>query len=122
MQDQKLWVGPTFDPSSTYRPTGEFCGFASMIADQTPVLGTEFTTNFTTGNGYAFYENGEITGKSDSGWYNRSLTDVLPTWRWIIEAEDEGQELSGKIDLEDAWWGGTSLKFTGNNAALDCTM
>ena len=114
VQDQKMWVGPTFDPSSTYRPTGEFCGFASMIADQTPVLGTEFTTNFTTGNGYAFYENGEITGKSDSGWYNRSLTDVLPTWRWIIEAEDEGQELSGKIDLEDAWWGGTSLKFTGN--------
>ena len=114
VQDQKMWVGPTFDPSSTYRPTGEFCGFASMIADETPVLGTEFTTNFTTGNGYAFYENGEITGKSDSGWYNRSLTDVLPTWRWIIEAEDEGQELSGKIDLEDAWWGGTSLKFTGN--------
>ncbi len=111
VQDSKLWVGPTFDPSSTYRPTDEFCGFASLIADQTPVLGTDFVTNFTTGNGYKFYENGEVTGKED-GWYNRSLTDVLPTWRWIIDSE--GQKLSAKIDFDDAWWGGTSMKVYGN--------
>ena len=111
VQDQKLWVGPTFDPSSTYRPQSEFCGFASMVADKTPVIGTDFVTNFTTGNGYKFYENGEVTGKED-GWYNRSLTDVLPTWRWIIESE--GQKLSAKIDFDDAWWGGTSMKVYGN--------
>lgn len=111
VQDQKLWVGPTFDPSSTYRPQSEFCGFASMVADKTPVIGTDFVTNFTTGNGYKFYENGIVTGKED-GWYNRSLTDVLPTWRWIIESE--GQKLSAKIDFDDAWWGGTSMKVYGN--------
>ena len=111
VQDQKLWVGPTFDPSSTYRPQSEFCGFASMVADKTPVIGTDFVTNFTTGNGYKFYENGVVTGKED-GWYNRSLTDVLPTWRWIIESE--GQKLSAKIDFDDAWWGGTSMKVYGN--------
>lgn len=111
VQDQKLWVGPTFDPSSTYRPSNEFCGFASMVADKTPVIGTDFVTNFTTGNGYKFYENGVVTGKED-GWYNRSLTDVLPTWRWIIESE--GQKLSAKIDFDDAWWGGTSMKVYGN--------
>ena len=111
VQDQKLWVGPTFDPSSTYRPQSEFCGFASMVADKTPVIGTDFVTNFTTGNGYKFYENGEVTGKED-GWYNRSLTDVLPTWRWIIESE--GQKLSAKIDFDDAWWGGTSMKVYGS--------
>ena len=111
VQDQKLWVGPTFDPSSTYRPDDEFCGFASMVADKTPVIGTDFVTNFTTGNGYKFYENGVVTGKED-GWYNRSLTDVLPTWRWIIESE--GQKLSAKIDFDDAWWGGTSMKVYGN--------
>ena len=111
VQDQKLWVGPTFDPSSTYRPQSEFCGFASMVADKTPVIGTDFVTNFTTGNGYKFYENGKETGKKD-GWYNRSLTDVLPTWRWIIESE--GEKLSAKIDFDDAWWGGTSMKVYGN--------
>ncbi len=111
VQDQKLWVGPTFDPSSTYRPQSEFCGFANMVADKTPVIGTDFVTNFTTGNGYKFYENGVVTGKED-GWYNRSLTDVLPTWRWIIESE--GQKLSAKIDFDDAWWGGTSMKVYGS--------
>ena len=111
VQDSKLWVGPTFDPSSTYRPQNEFCGFASMVADKTPVIGTDFVTNFTTGNGYKFYENGVVTGKDD-GWYNRSLTDVLPTWRWIIDSE--GEKLSAKIDFDDAWWGGTSMKVYGN--------
>ena len=111
VQDQKLWVGPSFDPTSTDRPSNEFCGFASLVADKTPVIGTDFVTNFTTGNGYKFYENGEVTGKED-GWYNRSLTDVLPTWRWIIESE--GQKLSAKIDFDDAWWGGTSMKVYGS--------
>lgn len=94
-------MGPTYDPSSTYRPTNEFCGFASLVADQTPVIGTDFVTNFTAGNGYRFYENGEVVGKED-GWYNRSLTDVLPTWRWIIESE--GQKLDAVIDYADAWY------------------
>ena len=113
VQDQKLWVGPTFDPSSTYRPQSEFCGFANMVADKTPVIGTDFVTNFTTGNGYKFYENGIVTGKEE-GWHNRSLTDVLPTWRWIIDAEEGAQKLSAKIDFDDAWWGGTSMKVYGN--------
>ena len=111
VQDQKLWVGPTFDPSSTYRPANEFCGFASLVADRTPVIGTDFVTNFTTGNGYRFYEDGVVIGKED-GWSNRSLTDVLPTWRWIIESD--GQKLDAIIDFEDAWYGGTSMKFSGS--------
>ncbi len=110
-QDQKMWVGPTYDPSSTYRPSSEFCGFASMVADKTPVIGTDFVTNFTAGNGYKFYENGEVVGKED-GWFNRSLTDVLPTWRWIIESE--GEKLDAIIDYADAWYAGTSMKFSGN--------
>lgn len=110
-QDQKMWVGPTYDPTSTYRPTNEFCGFANLVADKTPVIGTDFVTNFTAGNGYKFYENGQVVGK-ENGWYNRSLTDVLPTWRWIIESE--GQKLSGKIDYEDAWYAGSSMKIFGS--------
>ena len=109
--DQKLWVSPDLDPSSTYRPTSEFCGFSHLVADRTPVIGTDFVTNFTTGNGYKFYEDGQVVGKED-GWYNRSLTEVLPTWRWIIESE--GQKLNAKIDFDDAWQAGTSMKLYGN--------
>ena len=68
-------------------------------------------TNFTTGNGYKFYEDGQVVGKED-GWYNRSLTEVLPTWRWMIESE--GQKLNAKIDFDDAWQAGTSMKLYGN--------
>ena len=52
-----------------------------------------------------------VIGKED-GWSNRSLTDVLPTWRWIIESD--GQKLDAIIDFEDAWYGGTSMKFSGS--------
>ncbi len=110
VQDPKLWVGPSGDPSSD-RPASGFCGFASMIADRTAVLGTDFVTNFTTGNGHNFYENGEIVGKT-GGWYNRSIGDILPTWRWMIDSE--GQKVSAIIDYEDAWYAGTSLKLSGN--------
>ena len=116
VQDQELWVGPDFDPSSTNRPTDEFCGFANLVADQTPIIGTDFVTHFNPGNGYKFYENGKVTGKKD-GWYNRSLTEVLPTWRWIVEAEDGGSEVTPKIDYEDAYWGGASMKISGELTA-----
>ncbi|MCI9274259.1 MAG: hypothetical protein HFE39_09975 [Clostridiales bacterium] len=110
VQDQTLWVGPTFDPRSTTRGS-VWPGFANLIADQTPIIGSEFVTTFTTGNGYKFYENGVVTGK-ENGWYNRSMTGVLPTWRWIIDSE--GQKLEGSIDYNDAYFAGTSLKFNGN--------
>lgn len=113
VKDQELWVGPTNDPrySDDYINHDIWPGFSSLVADRTPVLGSEFVTHFTTGNGYQFYDNGEMVGKED-GWYNRSMTDVLPTWRWIIDSE--GQKLNGSIDYEDAYYAGTSLKFDGN--------
>lgn len=111
--DPRLWTGPTGDPRNTERKPGMqlFCGFSSLIADQTPIIGEEFTTNFTAGNGYKFYENGVVTGKN-TGWFNRSLMDVMPTWRWIVDSE--GSKLKPIIDYADAWWGGTSLKVSGN--------
>jgi len=109
-EDPRLWTGPTSDPR-TDRAKGAFPGFSSLIADQTPIIGDEFVTNFTVGNGKKFYENGVVTGK-ENGWFNRSLTDIMPTWRWIVDSE--GSKLTPKFDYEDAWWGGTSLKLSGN--------
>ena len=116
VQDQELWVGPDLDPSSTNRPEDEFCGFANLVADQTPIIGTDFVTHFNPGNGYKFYENGKVTGKED-GWHNRSLTEVLPTWRWIVDAEEGASKVAPKIDYEDAYWGGASMKISGDLTA-----
>ncbi|WMJ22166.1 discoidin domain-containing protein [Paludicola sp. MB14-C6] len=113
INEGKLWVGPTFDPTdtSTRDNKDKFPGFSSAIADKTPILGTEFVTHFTTGNGYKFYEDGIVTGKRN-GWSNFSLTDIMPTWRWIVESN--GSKLKPSIDYADAYWGGTSLKVEGN--------
>ncbi|WP_121616428.1 endo-beta-N-acetylglucosaminidase [Virgibacillus halodenitrificans] len=110
VEDPKFWVGPTFNPADTStRDEKEFPGISSLVADKTPILGTNFVTHFTTGNGYKFYEEGNVT--KDEEWHNRSLTDVMPTWRWIVESE--GSKLSPEIDYEDAYRGGTSLKIHG---------
>ncbi|MEK5438710.1 MULTISPECIES: endo-beta-N-acetylglucosaminidase [Paenibacillus] len=110
-EDLRLWTGPAFDPRDKTRTLGVFPGFSNLVADQTPIIGNEFATNFTVGNGKKFYEDGIVTGK-EKGWYNRSLTDITPTWRWIVDSK--GSKLAPNFDYEDAWWGGSSLKLSGN--------
>ena len=68
-------------------------------------------TNFSTGNGYGFYKNGELISMLD--WNNRSISDVLPTYRYIIE-NGEGNKLTADLDVGDAYYGGTSLILRGN--------
>ncbi|WMT41753.1 hypothetical protein RE628_04490 [Paenibacillus sp. D2_2] len=110
-EDLRMWTGPTLDPRNETRTKGVFPGFSSLVADQTPIIGDHFVTNFTVGNGEKFYEDGVVKGK-ENGWYNRSLTDIMPTWRWIVNSD--GSKLTPKFDYTDAWWGGTSLKLSGN--------
>ncbi|WP_339319161.1 S-layer homology domain-containing protein [Paenibacillus sp. FSL R10-2734] len=112
-EDPRLWTGPTSDPRSprTKGTEDTFPGFSSLIADQTPIIGDEFVTNFAVGNGKKFYEDGVVTGK-ENGWYNRSLSDITPTWRWIVDSE--GSKLTPKFDYADAWWGGSSLNLSGD--------
>ncbi|MFF2449596.1 Ig-like domain-containing protein [Neobacillus sp. NPDC058068] len=115
VQESKLWVGSTSDPTDTTRVANQFPGVSSIVADRTPIVGSNFVTHFTAGNGYKFYENGVVTGKKE--WYNRSLTDVMPTWRWIVESK--GAKLSPKIDYADAYFAGTSLKIEGKLEAAN---
>lgn len=54
----------------------------------------------------------------DKSWNNRSLQDILPSWRWI--ADSKGTPLSPVLDWSDAYYGGSSLMVSGvlnpNNA------
>ncbi len=105
----RLWVGPNRDPSNT-STSQSWKGIAHYIPASTPITETPFVTTFNTGQGHMFSVNGVQMRNSD--WNYRSLQDVLPTWRWV--AESNGTSLYPELDWTDAWWGGTSLKVTGD--------
>ena len=48
-------------------------------------------------------------------WNNRSIADIMPTYRYIIE-NGNGNKLSADLDVADAYYGGTSLILRGNMA------
>ena len=48
----------------------------------------------------------------DREWNNRSMSDVLPTYTWIVRSE--GSTLEANYDFEDAYNGGNSVKYEGN--------
>lgn len=112
-QENKLWVNAKGDPSSTVKPSGdtEWRGVSTYIVERTAITKLPFVTNFSTGNGYGFYKNGELISMLD--WNNRSISDILPTYRYIIE-DGEGNKLAADLDVGDAYYGGNSLILRGN--------
>ncbi|HPZ18060.1 MAG TPA: discoidin domain-containing protein [Fervidobacterium sp.] len=82
-------------------------GFAKFVVEKSPVTSIPFVTNFNVGHGKYFFIDGKKVKPTE--WHNRSLQDVLPTYRWKVE----GKALNVEVDYEDAYYGGTSLKFSG---------
>ncbi|WP_246369747.1 endo-beta-N-acetylglucosaminidase [Saccharibacillus deserti] len=115
-KDEQFWTGPAGDPSrpAAIDPANPYAwrGIAADIADKSAVTGTEFITHFGTGNGKMFAVNGEVVRERE--WSNRSIQDILPTWRWMTRAEGGGQALEPSLDFERAYYGGSSLKVAGN--------
>ncbi len=107
----RFWVGANQDPSSTQG--GSWPGFAHFVSAKSVIDQLPFVTNFSTGQGYGYYLNGEK--KSNFGWNNIELQDILPTWRWLIESS--GEKLKAKLDFNDAYYGGNCLKISGNLTA-----
>ncbi|GKX32093.1 endo-beta-N-acetylglucosaminidase [Vallitalea longa] len=105
----RFWVGKYSDPRNT-QTTDYWKGIAHYIIAKSSIDSLPFTTNFNTGNGHIYAINGEVKRQRD--WNNRSLQDVLPTWRWI--ADSTGTPLNPSIDWETAYYGGSSLKVSGN--------
>lgn len=86
-----------------------WAGMSRFFADHTTILSTPFVTNFNSGHGKAFYVDG--VKSRDTEWSYQSVQDVMPTWTWIIDSN--GQKLSGAYDFDDAYNGGSSIKFSG---------
>ena len=89
-----------------------------MQLKKTVVNSLPFTTNFNIGNGYNFFVDGEKVSSLD--WNNRSLADVMPTYRWIINNEGSNS-LKASLDFSNAFYGGNSIKLAGNLGANEAS-
>ena len=111
-KENKMWVNSEGDPSAEVKAEGDtdWRGISTYVVERTALTSLPFVTNFSTGNGYGFYKQGEQISMLD--WNNRSISDVLPTYRYIIK-DGEGNKLSADLDVGDAYYGGTSLILRG---------
>lgn len=108
-KEEALWIGNherlVYNEKSS---VPNWSGFAKFVVEKSPVTKLPFVTNFSVGNGKYFFVDGKKIGNTE--WHNRSLQDVLPTYRWYVD----GRYLNVTIDYEDAWYGGNSIRFNGN--------
>ncbi|MGM0838307.1 MAG: endo-beta-N-acetylglucosaminidase [Bacillota bacterium] len=108
-KEQQFWVGNAGNPSKTNENPDNWKGMAHYFTESTVINQLPFVTNFNTGSGKFFAIDGQI--KSKNAWNNRSLQDILPTWRWLVESD--GEALDVDFDWEEAYYGGSSLKVSG---------
>ncbi|MDK8183863.1 discoidin domain-containing protein [Paenibacillus sp. UMB4589-SE434] len=114
-KSSQFWVGANGNPSQTN--ASGWPGMAHYFADKSSINSLPFTTNFNTGHGKMFAINGNVMRTKE--WNNRSLQDVLPTWRWITQSA--GTALTPNFDWDQAYYGGSSLKVSGNLNAQNAT-
>lgn len=109
--ENRMWVNEHGDPTiPTEVSQYDWHGISTYAIEKTVVNQLPFITNFNKGNGYNFFVNGEKISLQD--WNNRSITDIMPTYRWILNQE-EGNKLKPGIDYADAYYGGNSIRLYG---------
>jgi mannosyl-glycoprotein endo-beta-N-acetylglucosaminidase len=69
-----------------------------------------FVTCFNTGQGDIYAVEGSSIRSGE--WNNRSMQDILPSWRWICQSS--GTPLYPELDWDSAWFGGTCLSVSGD--------
>ncbi|MEH7501234.1 hypothetical protein V7152_04180 [Neobacillus drentensis] len=106
-----LWTGPQGDPTLA-DDSANWKGMARFVTDSSVIEAKPFTTNFNSGHGKQYFVNGKMA--SNLEWNNRSVQDIMPTWRWWTRGE--GSKIKVAYDFDKAYNGGNSLKFSG---ALD---
>ena len=107
-----FFTGYQGDPTGQKPDDKDWYGIANLVADRTPAVGRTFTTSFNTGHGKKWFVDGKVS--KDSEWNYRSVSGILPTWRWWQTSS--AAKLQADYDFEDAYNGGNSLKFAGNLA------
>lgn len=119
-KENRLWVNEFGNPSKETKVTGtEFKGISTYSIEKTAITSLPFNTNFNLGNGYNFFINGEKVSKLD--WNNRSLADIMPTYRWIIDNQGSNN-IKASIDYANAYYGGNSIKLAGNLSSNEASV
>ncbi|EGT3615588.1 PKD domain-containing protein [Clostridium perfringens] len=109
--ESRLWVNEHGDPSkATNAQNLDWRGISTYSVEKSAVTTLPFITNFNMGNGYDFYVDGAKVSTQD--WNNRSLNDIMPTYRWVISNE-ENNNVKADIDYTTAYYGGNSIKLSG---------
>ena len=94
-------------------------GFSSMFPERASVGGQlPFETHFSLGNGENYFYKGKI---SNGSWYNMSMQDVVPTYRWLVTKKDDMKTYADDVDVrftyEDAYIGGSSIRLSSAEGA-----
>lgn len=106
-KENEFWIGKSGNPAKT-SDNGIWKGMANYFIAKTAIGELPFITHFNTGSGKFFSVDGNVV--SEQSWNNRSMQDILPTWRWLIEG---GQDVNVGFDWDNAYYGGSSLKLSG---------
>ncbi|QDU54154.1 endo-beta-N-acetylglucosaminidase [Aeoliella mucimassa] len=111
-RDNQFWVGANADPRDTSGSVGSrgWKGLANYVPEKSPITDGPFVTNFNMGQGNHYWIDGMVSRRGE--WNNLSLQDVVPTWRWLIDAPSN--PLTPEIDFGIAYYGGSSLRVSGN--------
>ncbi|MBT1160869.1 MULTISPECIES: endo-beta-N-acetylglucosaminidase [Bifidobacterium] len=110
--ESRLWVNKAGDPSQNDSYDGDeaWQGVSNYVVEQSAITSLPFVTNFNNGSGYSFFRDGEQISKMD--WNNRSVSDIQPTYRWTV-SDQGGNKTKADYSDAEAWYGGSSLKFSG---------
>ncbi|WP_314590386.1 endo-beta-N-acetylglucosaminidase [Paenibacillus terrigena] len=107
-KEKYLWTGPQGDPTLA-DDSSNWKGMARFVTDSSVIQEIPFTTNFNSGHGKQYFADGKIASSQE--WNNRSVQDIMPTWRWWIRSV--GSRINVSYDFDMAYNGGNSLKFSG---------
>lgn len=110
-KENVFWVNEKGDPTKDTESQGtQWRGISTYSIEQTVITKAPFISNFNLGHGYNFFIDGQKASSMD--WNNRSIQDIMPTYRWTIEHEN-GNRMNVYIDYANAYYGGNSLKVRG---------
>lgn len=104
-KEKEFWI----KKNDNLKDESNWPGISTYIEPNIAVTELPFTTHFNTGSGEFFNINGQNV--SQDSWNNRSLQDVLPTWRG--ENYEGVDSLHVDFDWTDSYYGGSSLRITG---------
>ncbi|MBF0780457.1 MULTISPECIES: discoidin domain-containing protein [unclassified Granulicatella] len=109
--EKKFWINNAGDPRQVTQNNSDWGGISNYVVEKTPITTLPFVTQFNVGNGTQMFRQGKLVQTGDFN--NRSVQDILPTYRWIID-NGNGNTLQASFSYQDAFNGGSSILLTGN--------